>query len=399
MANSPGILIIGASAAGVSAAREARKAAPDATVTLVTEELHLPYHRPILTRRLADESAEHVRAFTLNPESFYRDERIDLVLSERIESLDMAGHTARASSGKTYPFDRLILATGSRPIVPSPGAAGRDNVFAVRTLDDAQSAHRCILSARHVAVIGGGLLGLEAADAVMKTGAKATVIEAADRLLSLQLDRESSTIVEATVRESGCRIVLGTPAKSIDGPDGHAVEVSLATGETIPADTVLFSVGVRPDTSLAAAHGIGFRRGITVNPRMETNVPGVYACGDAAEGRRWYGLWTPAVRQGAVAGRNAAGADDSFRDEDFPAMLSAFGTSVFSMGDTGVRGEPGQYQILERSSPDRLVTRKIFLRDGFLAGAISIGDTSTVQRMTKAVRDRIPEEAAHGLLD
>ncbi len=399
MAHTPVILIIGASAAGVSAAREARKTNPDAQVVLVTEESHLPYHRPILTRRLADKSAELVRAFLLNPESFYRDERIELVLSERIVSLDTAGRTARGASGRVFPFDRLILATGSRPIVPSAGASDRDNVFAVRTLDDARAAHRSLLSARRVVVIGGGLLGLEAADAVLKMGAEATVVEAADRLLSLQLDRDGSAVVETIVRESGCRIVLGNPVKTIDGSGNHAGEAILASGETIPVDAVLFSVGVRPDTSLAVESGIAFRRGITVNSRMETSLPGVYACGDAAEGSRWYGLWTPAVRQGAVAGRNAAGGDESFRDEDFPAMLSAFGTTVFSMGDTGSRGEPGRYRILERSSPDRRVTRKLFLLDGFLAGAISIGDTSTIQRMTRAVRDRVPEETARGLID
>ena len=406
-----GILIIGASAAGVSAAREARKTNPDVRVTVVTEESHLPYYRPLLTRRITDDAVERNPSFLLNREEWYRANRIDLVLGKRIAALDTGfpptfaerksetpAGTARAESGMVFPYERLILATGSRPFVPVEGALDRENVFAVRTLDNARAVSRCLETTEQVMVIGGGVLGIEAADSVVRSGRRVCIVEVAERILPLQLDTEGSRVLESILRERGCRLMLGDSLESLAG-ERKVEAVRLKSGGEIPADAVIFSVGVRPRIELAVSTGIAVNRGVLVNERMETNLPGVYACGEAAEFGRCVGLWMPSVRQGTVAGLNAAGGGAVFTNEDYPATLNAFGTTVFSIGDLGRKEGVERYSALERSLPARLVYKKLFFLDGALSGGLFIGDTRKSQSLLKAVREGMPMDRATDLLE
>jgi NAD(P)H-nitrite reductase large subunit len=397
-ASSTGILIIGASAAGVSAAGEARKADPAVKVTVVTEESHIPYYRPLLTRRIADEAVEKIPSFLMNREEWYHENRIELVLNERIVSLDLDSKTALAEKGRVFSFDRLVLATGARPFVPMEGALGRENVFAVRALDDAREVSRCLDKAERVAVIGGGVLGIEAADAVVGTGRQAFIIEMAERILPLQLDEGGSKLLESVLREKGCRLMLGDSLDSLAG-ERKIEGVRLKSGGEIPVDAVIFSVGVRPRTELAVSGGIAVARGVLVNERMETSIPGVYACGDAAEFGKLNGLWMPAVRQGKVVGRNAAGGEAVFANEDYPATLNAFGVTVFSIGDLGRKEPVERYSVLEHSPSGGSVYKKLFFLDGVLSGGLFIGDNRKSQSLLKALREGLRMDLAADLLE
>lgn len=391
-----GILIVGASAAGMSAAREARKTDPSVRVTAVTEESHLPYYRPLLTRRIADEAVERNPSFLLNREEWYGENSIELVLNERIVSLDTGAGIARAESGRVFPYDRLILATGSSPFVPMEGALDRENVFAVRTLDHARAVSLCLDTAERVVVVGGGVLGIEAADAVVRSGRQAWIVEMAERILPLQLDEEGSVMLESILRERGCRLMLGDSLESLAG-ERRVDKVRLKSGGEIPADAVIFSVGIRPRTELAVSLGITVNRGMIVNERMETNLSGVYCCGEAAEFGRCIGLWMPSVRQGTVAGRNAAGGDAVFTNEDYPATLNAFGTTVFSIGDLGKKEEAGRYSVVKRSSPG--LYKKLYFLGSVLSGGLFIGDNRKSQALLAAMREGAGMDRAADLLE
>jgi len=395
---SPGkILIIGASAAGISAAKEIRKQNEKAEVTIIGEENHLPYYRPFLTRYIADKSVENHPSFLLNREEWYRENRIKLILGTKVTGIDILAHKVRTNKGGEIEFDRLILATGSCPFVPIQGALDCENVFAIRTLDDARSVNERLKNAKNAVIIGGGLLGLEAADSLIKRNVHVSIVEMAERILPVQLDKDGSAFLESLLRANDVSLYLGTVAGELSGrPKVSAVR--LTSGEEIPADIVLFSIGVRPNIELAGQIGIETKKGILVNERMETKIEDIYACGDAAEYGRSMCLWMPAVRQGAIAGLNAVGIKSAFEAVEYPATLNAFGTTVFSIGDLAKNHDSSQYKELNVMSGSKEIYKKLFFHEDTLAGGILIGDTAKALPLSKGISGKMPFSKAGELL-
>ena len=391
------ILIIGASAAGNSAAKEIRKISARAEVTLISDENHLPYYRPLLTRYIGDRSVENNPAFLLNREEWYRENRVDLVLGEKVTVIDPSSRKVKTNRDREAAFDRLILATGSCPFVPLEGATGCENVFAVRTMDDARSVNNYAENAKKAVIIGGGLLGLEAADALLKRNLEVSIVEMAERILPLQLDHDGSRFLESIVRAKNLTLYLGTVARELIGrPKVGAV--GLASGEEIPADMVLFSIGVRPNIKLASEIGLETKKGILVNDRMETKREGIYACGDAAEYGRSLCLWMPAVRQGITAGLNAVGMNAVYDAVEYPATLNSLGTRVFSIGDLARNQDASHYKTLESASAADGVYKKLYFLDDRLVGGILIGDTGKSISLSRGVAAKTPRAQAEELL-
>lgn len=378
------IVIIGASAAGLSAAQEARKVSGDAAITLISEEPHLPYHRPSLTELIGDASVERRPNFLLQPEAWFADQRIGFRRGVRAAAIDRENRQVALESGETLPFDRLILAVGAQPFVPMADALTRENVFAVRTLDDARRVAQCADRSRAAVIIGGGLLGLEAANALLKKKLAVEVVEMADRALPMQLDPEGSRFFERIIAASGVRMRLGAQTERLAG-EKRATAVVFRSGEETPADMVIFSVGVRARVDLARSAGLTVNKGIVVNERMETSMPGMYAAGDCAEFGRGVQLWMPAVRQGAVAGRNAAGGDATFVAEDAPAVLKVFGTQLYSVGDIG-RDPQVRYENFFRIDEKTGTYQVAYGREGRLIGGILIGDIRRAGALSKAIQ-------------
>jgi len=396
MNNPVRIVIVGASAAGLSAAQEARKQAPEAHITLVSGEPHLPYHRPSLTELIGDDAVERRPTFYLQRESWFQEQNIVFLRGVWAAKIDLAAHTALLDSGALVPFDRLILAVGSTPFVPLAGALDKERVFAVRTLDDAHRVARCALQCRETVVVGGGLLGLEAANALLKRGHRVHVIELADRMLPLQLDPEGSRFFQHIAEKAGVVVHLSAQTERVLGDD-IARGIVLKSGEEVSADMVLFSVGVRANVALAQEAGITVNRGIVVNARMETSAPGVYAAGDCAEFARVPQLWMPAVKEGAVSGANAAGGAAEFVPDVYPAVLKVFGTQLYAMGDVG-RDPQGNYEVFRVGDETTGRYRALFFRDGHLTGAILIGDIKLAGTLTKAIATGLDRAAVEGLI-
>ncbi len=380
------IIIIGASAAGISAAREIRAVDDGIPVSIFTEEMHYPYYRPMLTEYIGDRGVEKRANFLLNPEKWYEEKKVELLLGTKVASIDPAGKSIQTVSGDTHRFGALILANGSSPFVPFKDAAGKKNVHSVRTLDDARAVESQAEHIKNAVVIGGGLLGLEAANSLMNRGIGVTVIEGSDRILPRQLDPQCSAILYDLIVKKNVALMLG---KSIEGIAGGetATGVRLASGETVPAEMIVISIGVRPNLDLARQCGVQVNRAVVVNERMETSVPGIYACGDVAEfNGKCISLWMPAMRQGKVAGSNAAGRPAQFADEAYPAVLNSFGTRIFSSGDLCLERKEGEYRTHFAQDEARGSYKKLFFVNERLAGFILIGDIAESQKLNAALK-------------
>lgn len=397
MAKQESILIIGASAAGVSAAKELRAQNPAARVTLIGDEPHPPYYRPILTRRITDDGVEQNPSFLLNKPEWYDGNNITLITGGQVTAISPGERKAVTADGRELPWDKLILAAGAVSVTPVPGAGNHENVFTLRTLDNARAAFRCQRTAKRIVIVGGGLLGLETASVLRSAGKEVSVVEFAGRILPGQLDPEGSALFEAILRRAGCPVFPGETVESFAGTE-RVTAVRLHSGREIPADMVVFSTGVRPCLDLAHGCDLRVNRGIQVNERMETSVPGIFACGDIAEFRDTPRLWMPALQQGGVAGRNAAGGGAVFAAAEYPASMTGFGTRIFSVGDTGRKSSEGEYTERPFVDSGRGVYRKLFFREGRLTGGVFVGESARTQALVRAVRAGMPEEEAVSLL-
>ncbi len=240
------------------------------------------------------------------------------------------------------------------------------------------------------AVIGGGILGLEAANELKNLGLSVTVIEVADRILPRQLDEDASRILEEIVKEAGVTFKKGVGTKEIVGDD-KVSGILLDNGEVVDAEVVIVSTGVKANSGIAEGCGIEIKRAIVVNDKMETSVPGVYACGDCAEYAGInYALWSEALEQGKAAGINVAGGEASYKTIVPSTTLNAFGTKVFSIGDVG--SDPNvEYEIYEELNGTNY--RKLYFKNNALSGGILIGDTSkTVALMDGFEKGKTMEE-------
>ena len=361
------MVIVGASAAGVSAAEAARFESEQAEITVLGAEPYLPYHRPRLTYVLG--KGAPVETFLLHPKEWYTARRIDVRTGLRVVPRD--GASVSDEAGSVYPFDALVLATGGASAIPPIPGKDLTGVFALRTYDDLRAIEEYSRDQPSVAVIGGGLLGLEAAWSFRQWGKQVFVLDRGSGLLKNQLDDAGMKTVGRIVESAGVIPVYEADTQEIMGT-GRAVGVRLKDGRTIEAGVVLLSTGVRSETGLAKALGLKANRGVIVDDRMSA-APGIYAAGDAAEhAGKVAGIWPVATAQGKVAGINAAGGNATYEPVIPSNTTIVMGTSVFSAGDTG-RGE-GPYRTLDWGD-GRKDYMKFYLQESRLVGAILIGQT------------------------
>ena len=392
------IVIIGASAAGITAAKSIRKANAEARIIVFSEDSHLPYFRPFLTEYLCETSVLQKDNFYLNPETWYGDNRIELCLAEKVVSIQSAEKTITTAKGRNFSYDKLILATGSTPFVPQPELLERENVFAIRTMDDAKDVEQYSNSVKRATVIGGGVLGIETADSLTQKGLHVTVIEYVKRILPLQLDEEGSEIFQGIMEKNGVELKLGTLAKEFSGRE-RVTAVRLQTGEEIPTDMLVFCIGVRANLELAKQCGLQTNRGILVNEKMETSLPDIYACGDVAECGKNVSLWMIAVEQGKVAGLNAIGETAAFSPISYPTRIESFETKVYSIGDLGHEAEAKDYITMRRRIPENLIYKQLYFRGDTVSGGVLIGDIKKATALSRAMNRILSKEEMLALMD
>ena len=376
-------LILGGGAAALEAAKAIRERDRTGGITMISEEAHLPYNRPMLTKAmLSDMTGDQL---AVEPESFYEENSISLLLEARVKAIDPAAKSVTVEKGgapMTIVYDKLIYALGAHAFVPPVKGADGEHVVSIRNIEDAQKVQRMLPSLKNAVVIGGGVLGLEAAWALKRGKVDVAVVESAPRIMARQLSETASEVLSGIIRGAGVQLFTNAGTAEITKNS-----VLLADGTELPADLVVFSTGVRGNLDIAQAAGIEINRSIVVNERMETNLPDIYAAGDCAEfGGVNYALWSQSVEQGKTAGGNAAGDDLTYETVDGALSFNGMGTSLFSMGDNG--SDPAKkYRTVELRDERRAQYEKYTFVNNRLCGVVLIGDTSKLADLTQKIKD------------
>ncbi len=375
-------IIVGNGAAGMAAAEAIRERDAAGLIHIYTEEDYYHYSRPRVIEYLGG-LATPEKIVIRGPE-YYKKLDIRLFRGTAVESIDPAARTVATKRG-TDSFDRLILASGAASFLPPVEGSRLDCVFTLRTIADADRILARCAPGKRAVVIGGGLLGIETAASLAKRGLSVSVVEVFDRLLPRQIDADGAALLRTMLERQGLAFFLPKRTAAIRQSGGGA-EVLFDDGSSIAADLVIFSAGVRSDTRLAASAGIACDRGILVDGHMGTNLPGIYAAGDAAQFNGVvYGLWQASKEQGSLAGRNAAGEPTLYQGSQVSAKLKVSGIELASLGAIG--GGPGIAVVTKRGENS---FKRLFLSGGKLAGAILVGDASQFAALQKLLKSGEP---------
>jgi nitrite reductase (NADH) large subunit len=339
-------------------------------VAVIGEEPRLAYNRVLLSALLAEEVA--FADIELKPAQWWRDRGVTLRYGMRASAIDPTARMVTLADGTRLAFSKLVLATGSQPIKLTVPGMDLPGVFTFRDIDDVDTI-AAVRGAR-VVVIGGGLLGLEAAYGLAKARAQVTVLHLMDRLMERQLDLRAAAMLNRAVEAKGITVRLAAQTARIIG-QSRVEGVELTDGSVIAADAVVVAVGIRPNVELARTAGITVNRGIVVDDRLETSTPGIYAIGECAEHRgSCYGLVEPGYEQAQVLARRLAGAGASYPGSVLATNLKVSGVNVFSAGD--FLGATAGADEIVLSDPGVGVYKKLVLSDDRLVGGVLFGDTA-----------------------
>ncbi len=375
------LVVVGNGMAGIACVEQILKYDRVFDITVFGDETHVNYNRIMLSSVLAGErSADEI---TLNPLAWYQQNDITLRLGVRSVDVDASAKTVTGDDGSVTPYDTLLLATGSTPFMPRIEGLDRENVFVFRTLDDTRRLIERSGPGVKAVVIGGGLLGLEAARGLQVQGCDVTVVHLMPTLMERQLDANGGNYLTGTMEDLGIRVLLGRTTTAIVGSD-RAEGVALEDGTILEADLVVVAAGIRPNVELAYKAGLAVNRGIVVNDHMETSSADIFAVGECVEHRGvCYGLVAPLIEQGKVLAATMTGhKGPTYTGTIQASKLKIMGVDVFSAGDWSEQhAEPVRFE-------DRAlgVYKKLTVRDGRLVGVILVGDTSDSHRYMEWIR-------------
>ena len=361
---------------GMAAARFvdelAQRALGRYAVAVIGEEPRLAYNRVLLSALLADEVG--FDDIELKPARWWRDRGVTLRYGERATQVDATARSVTLAGGAQLGFSKLVFAIGSQPIKPDIPGMDLPGVLTFRDVDDVNAIAATKAAGVRVVVIGGGLLGLEAAYGLAKAGARVTLLHLMDRLMERQLDQRAALMLKRAVEAKGIAVRLQAQTARIAG-SARVEAVELRDGTTIAADAVVVAVGIRANTALARTAGLEVGRGIVVDDHLETSAAGVHAIGECAEHRGCcYGLVEPAYEQAQLLARRLAGERASYPGSVLATNLKVSGVNVFSAGDFLATADDAEEIVL--SDPAVGIYKKLTLAQDRLVGAVLFGDTA-----------------------
>ncbi len=385
-------VVVGNGAAGTIACEEIRRRNKAAEIELISDEEVSGYNRPMLTKGILSE-IDSLNLY-IKPENWYAENAIKQTLGTKVTAIDTTAKSLSLADGTSRSYDKLILATGASSAMPPIEGAQLAGVFSIRNLKDVRVIQQELKTVSDVVVIGGGILGLEAAWEVKKAGKNVTVVQRSELLMDRQLDTKGALLLHDLCEKADVHLSLGKAPESITG-DGKVSGVKLSDGSILPAQMVILSTGIKANLELAKAAGIDAERHILVNEKMETSVPGVYACGDCASYKGVsIGIWNQAIDMGKVAGANAAGEEMSYQPIIPANAFNGMGTSLFSIGDPGKDPEQ-KYKSIEINDDAKGTYEKLYFINNRFCGGILIGD---VAKSTKLIQAYKNQEAIEKLL-
>jgi nitrite reductase (NADH) large subunit len=354
-------------------------------IAVIGDEPRLAYNRVLLSSVLAGETASH--DIELKPVAWWRDRGVTLKYGCLATGIDVGRRELKIANEESIAFSKLVLATGSSPLrlnVPGADLAG---VHTFRDSRDVDLLMTLAAGKKRVVVVGGGLLGLEAAYGLARAGAAVTLIHLMDRLMERQLDAPAAELLKSLVERKGIKILLNANTARLHG-ETRVEGVELADGRRIEADAVIFAAGIRPNTALAREAGIPVNRGIVVDDHLATGAPDIFALGECAEHRGiCYGLVEPAYEQARVLAQHLAGRAAGYGGSVVATNLKVSGVSVFSAGD--FIGADGTEAIVLNDIRHGTY-KKLVISDGRLTGAVLVGDVGDALWYFELIRGRQP---------
>lgn len=402
------LVVIGNGMAGARTLEEllARGAGDRFEITVFGAESHGNYNRILLSGVLA--GSQNVQEIFLNPLEWYAENDIILHAGTRVSEIDRTAQQVVAENGMRVAYDKLLIATGSRPFIPPmeglklPDGTDKPGVFSFRTLDDCARIAGYATKCERAAVIGGGLLGLEAARGLLTHGAQVHVVHLAGHLMEMQLDAPAGAILKSTMEAMGVHVHLQKSTTAILGDD-RVTGLAFKDGTTLDCDMVVISCGIRPNVELARDCGLKVERAVVVDDQMRSiDDPDVYVVGECAQHRgQVYGLLTPLWEQAQVLADHITGhnAGAAYHGSRLATKLKVMGVELASMGVTEAVEEGDE--VVQFAEPSRGLYKKLIVRDDRLIGAILLGDASKAAALMQAF-DRgtpLPEERTSLLFD
>jgi len=389
-------VIIGGSAGGIGAVEAIGEVDPDGTVTVISEEPCGAYSRAMIADYLSGLAT--LGKMKYRDDHFWKKNGLKALTGEKAVRLNFTARYVELEGGDKIKFDKLLIATGGKPFVPKIEGTEKEGVFTFIDLSNARGLAEGLERIREAVVIGGGLIGISVAEALVKRGVKVTIVEVKDRILNFTLDADASEIVEKAVRKAGVTVLTGQTVRRILGrrdDDESAVGgVVLTDGTEIPCDAVVIAIGVVPRTELVIGTNLKVNRGIVVDRFMRTNIPNVYACGDVAEAydfvldsNRLLPLWPVAHLGGRVAGYNMAGRKTEYPGGTVMSALKYFDVPVISVGIVSEEGNG--YEVLVDHQPERNLYKKIVLRDDMIVGMILVSDIEKAGIIFHLMKNRV----------
>ncbi len=382
-------IIIGGSAAGISAVEAIRSVDQTSPIELFSSEGTPFYSRVLLSYYIAGAITKEELHF--RPLEFFSENRVKAHLGQRVEKVLPESKSIRMEDAREYPFDRLLIATGSSPKILDIPGKDKKGVVVMRNIDHAQEIVNRVEEIKTACVLGGGLIGLRTGYALSVRGVKVKIIVKSSHVLSQMLDRESAEMIQGTMREHGIDIRTGRDAVEIVGKE--SVEgIILDDGERINCQLVIIGKGVQPNVDFLSSTQIKVNEGIVADETMMTNVPDIYVAGDVAEtydlttGRMSVNaIWPCAFEQGRVAGLNMAGEKAKYEGSFRMNSLDFYGLPVISMGITRIDGNG--FQQFQKKTENTY--RKLVLKDGRIVGAILVGQVQKAGILATLLKKKV----------
>lgn len=378
------LVVIGNGMAGMACLDQILKRKPGFTVTVLSEEPYYNYNRILLSAVLSGEKKPD--EIYINTKEWYETNKITLRLGIKAVDVHPKEKTVVGSDGSLTPYDLLLLATGSNPFIPPIEGVNQKGVFTFRNMADAENIlKRCQENPGHAVVIGGGLLGLEAARGLLNQGMKVSVVHLMSGLMDMQLDEKGSWFLKREIEKLGIHVLLNRQTARIMG-DQKADGLMFKDGEIIGADMVVIACGIRPNVELAKKAGLQINRGILVNDFMETSDPNIFAVGECVEHRgKVYGLVAPLWDQGKVLAATITGDKGPvYEGSVLATKLKVMGIELFSAGD--YKAEEPEKEVVSYEDHAFGIYKKLVVQNEKLVGVILIGDTTDANRFLETMR-------------
>ena len=390
-------LIIGNSAAAVGAVEAIRRNDKGNSITMISDEPHHVYSRPLISYLLAGHTKEDKMYY--RDESFYKENNVETVFNKRVTGVDTKKKQVILEDKKKIDYDKLLIATGGTPFVPPIKGKDRKNVYTFTKWSDATEILKVSKNVKKAVVIGAGMIGLKAIEGLNAIGIDVTVVELAPEVLSRALDKDASRIVQRKMEAAGVEVITNNEVVEISGKGNIASGVVLRDKKKIKCDLVIVAIGVIPNTGFIKESGIKINRGIVVDEKMGTNIKGVYAAGDVVEALNMLTnekmpipIWPLAYRQGGIAGDNMSGGSLVYKG-GFPMNSIEFpGVPTISIGIIDPRGEG--YESIIKNDAANGNYKRIIIKNERLVGAILVGaDVDRAGILTGLIKEQTPVTA------